>query len=227
MAIDFKTQQYRNKPVLTWWEGTIGGTGGQGVGQGEFVIADKSYREITRVRAAGTEQADQHDFVITPRGHGAVLGVRPDPVRPERPGRPGGRRAARRRDPGDRHRHRAEACSSGGRTSTSASTSRTRRCPQGDSAHLPYDYFHAELGRAGRRRQHHHVVPAHLDHYKIDRRTGKIIWRLGGKKSDFAVDERAKFAWQHDFRQRRDGTYSVFDNGTGVTKVARATPAAW
>ena len=28
----------------------------------------RSYREITRVRAAGTEQADQHDFVITPRG---------------------------------------------------------------------------------------------------------------------------------------------------------------
>jgi hypothetical protein len=34
VAIDFKTQQYRNKPVLTWWEGTIGGTGGQGVGPG-------------------------------------------------------------------------------------------------------------------------------------------------------------------------------------------------
>jgi hypothetical protein len=27
------------------------------------------------------------------------------------------------------------------------------------------------------------------------------------------------FAWQHDFRQRRDGSYSVFDNGAGVTKV--------
>ena len=68
VAIDFKVQQYRGKQVLTWWEGTIGGTGGQGVGQGEFVIADQNYREITRVRAAGTEQADQHDFVITPKG---------------------------------------------------------------------------------------------------------------------------------------------------------------
>jgi len=29
VAIDFKVQQYRNKPVLTWWEGTIGGTGGR------------------------------------------------------------------------------------------------------------------------------------------------------------------------------------------------------
>jgi len=58
VAIDFKVQQYRNKPVLTWWEGTIGGTGGQGVGQGEFVIADQSYREITRVRAVGSTNAE-------------------------------------------------------------------------------------------------------------------------------------------------------------------------
>jgi hypothetical protein len=52
--------------------------------------------------------------------------------------------------------------------------------------------------------------------YKIDRRTGKIIWRLGGKKSDLPLDEKVKFAWQHDLRQRRDGTYSIFDNGTGI-----------
>jgi hypothetical protein len=54
--------------------------------------------------------------------------------------------------------------------------------------------------------------------YKIDRKTGAVIWRLGGKKSDFPLDARSTFAWQHDFRQRRDGTYSVFDNGFGVTK---------
>ena len=88
VAIDFKVQQYRNAPVLTWWEGTIGGTGGQGVGQGEFVIADRSYREIARVRAASTDQADQHDFVITPAEHGAVLGVRGDAVRPDLARRP-------------------------------------------------------------------------------------------------------------------------------------------
>src|SRR3712207_7266468 len=25
-------------------------------------------------------------------------------------------------------------------------------------------------------------------------------------------------SWQHDFRQRRDGTYGLFDNGAGITK---------
>ena len=29
VAIDLKVQRYPGKPVLTWWEGTIGGTGGR------------------------------------------------------------------------------------------------------------------------------------------------------------------------------------------------------
>ena len=30
--------------------------------------------------------------------------------------------------------------------------------------------------------------------YKVDRRTGKILWRLGGKSSDFEMGEGARFA---------------------------------
>ncbi|MBV9536855.1 MAG: aryl-sulfate sulfotransferase [Solirubrobacterales bacterium] len=49
--------------------------------------------------------------------------------------------------------------------------------------------------------------------YKIDRRTGQVMWRLGGKSSDFDMDDDAKFAWQHDARHRSDGTVTVFDDG--------------
>jgi hypothetical protein len=91
--------------------------------------------------------------------------------------------------------------------------------PEGDSAHLPYDYFHANaVGLAA----DGNIIASsrHLwTTFKINRKTGALMWRLGGKKSDFQIDEKAKFAWQHDFRQRRDGSYSVFDNGNGVTKV--------
>jgi hypothetical protein len=48
--------------------------------------------------------------------------------------------------------------------------------------------------------------------YKIDRRTGKIIWRLGGKKSTFKLGAGVKFAWQHSIRAQPDGTYKVYDN---------------
>ena len=47
--------------MLTWWEGSHAG-----YGQGEYVILDHSYREITRVRAGNGYEGDHHEFLITP-----------------------------------------------------------------------------------------------------------------------------------------------------------------
>jgi hypothetical protein len=49
--------------------------------------------------------------------------------------------------------------------------------------------------------------------YKIDRTTGAIVWRLGGKRSDFAMGAGATFSWQHDARRQPDGTLTIFDDG--------------
>jgi hypothetical protein len=46
---------------------------------------------------------------------------------------------------------------------------------------------------------------------KIDP-SGKIIWRLGGKRNQFAIDDSLKFAAQHDARFRGKGRISFFDN---------------
>ena len=217
VAIDFKTQQYQNKQVLTWWEGTIGGTGGQGVGQGEFVIADQSYREITRVRAAGSEQADQHDFTITPKGTALFWVYDPIPYDLSALG-----------GPADGVLHDGVIQEIDIRTGQKVFEWRARDhvgtdesyapLPGGNSAHLPYDYFHANS--VGLAADGNLLVSARhtWTSYKIDKKSGKVIWRLGGKKSDFSIAEQAKFSWQHDFRQRRDGSYSVFDNGAGVTQ---------
>jgi hypothetical protein len=56
--------------------------------------------------------------------------------------------------------------------------------------------------------------------YKLDRRTGEVIWRLGGKRSDFAMGPGTRFSWQHDARQVDRTTITVFDNGSdGPTKT--------
>ena len=217
VAIDLKAQRYRNEPVLTWWEGTIGGTGGQGVGQGEFVVVDRSYREITRVRAAGTEQADQHDLVITPQNTALFWVYDPIPYDLTPVGGPAdgvlhdgvlqeidiatGRKLFEWRS--SDHVALAESYAP---------------LPQGESAHLPYDYFHANS--VGLAADGDIIISARHTWagYKLDRRSGAVRWRLGGKKSDIAVDERTSFSWQHDFRQRRDGSYGLFDNGAGITK---------
>src|SRR5262249_59101508 len=59
--------------------------------------------------------------------------------------------------------------------------------------------------------------------YEVSRKTGRILWRLGGKKSDFRMGPDTRFAWQHDVRRQADGTITVFDNGAAppVPKLTR------
>ncbi|WP_305787316.1 arylsulfotransferase family protein [Symbioplanes lichenis] len=217
VAIDFKGQTYRGEPVLTWWEGTIGGTGGQGVGQGEFVVADSAYREITRVRAVGSEQADQHDFVITPQNTALFWVYDPIPYDLTPLG-----------GPADGVLHEGVIqevdIETGERLWQWRSSEHVpidesyAPVPTGDSAHLPYDYFHANS--VGLDADGNVLVSARhtWTTYKINKQTGDIMWRVGGKKSSFTVAPDAAFSWQHDFRRRSDGTYSVFDNGAGLTQ---------
>jgi hypothetical protein len=56
--------------------------------------------------------------------------------------------------------------------------------------------------------------------YKLDRRSGEVIWRLGGKRSDFAMGPDSQFAWQHDARRLDARSLTVFDDGfDGVTRT--------
>lgn len=53
---------------------------------------------------------------------------------------------------------------------------------------------------------------------KINRLTGEIMWRFGGKKTDFTVigDEKngpEYFSYQHDIRRLKNGDITFFDNG--------------
>ena len=42
--------------------------------------------------------------------------------------------------------------------------------------------------------------------------TGRIIWRLAGKKNDFALGDGVRFAWQHDARGHPDDIITLFDD---------------
>jgi len=48
---------------------------------------------------------------------------------------------------------------------------------------------------------------------KIDRKTGDIIWSLGGKKDDFGLTTKQKFAYQHSLSFTSDHSLMIFDNG--------------
>jgi len=53
----------------------------------------------------------------------------------------------------------------------------------------------------------------------INRITGKIIWRFGGKKNQFSIDGSSPdFILQHDARLLKNNTLSLFDNGSPYTR---------
>jgi hypothetical protein len=58
--------------------------------------------------------------------------------------------------------------------------------------------------------------------YKVDRKSGKIIWTLGGKRSSFKMGPGTRFSFQHDVRIRSAGDrlITLFDNGGGPPRLS-------
>jgi hypothetical protein len=77
----------------------------------------------------------------------------------------------------------------------------------------PYDYFH--INSIDVYDEDHLLISSRntCTVYKVDRKTGKIVWRMGGKENDFEMAEGTQFAFQHDARRHPDGTITIFDNG--------------
>ena len=120
---------------------------------------------------------------------------------------------------------RSACCSNGTATRRSVSRNRTRLRPPPSRAprHPIYDYFH--INSIEPEANGNFLVSARNTHtlYEIDRKTKKILWRLGGKKSDFKMGPGTNFEWQHDARRQADGTITMFDNGAAppVEKFSR------
>jgi Arylsulfotransferase (ASST) len=202
-ATGFRVQDYRGEPVLTWWEGRTR----WGHGMGEYVILDRHYREVARVRAGDGYEGDHHELQLTPRGTAYIS------IYAER---------------------RADLTSVGlgpdGRVYDSViqeidvATGRVvwewhsvDHFPVSEGvtppkADKPHDYFH--VNAVDEDRDGNLLVSARNMHaiYKIDKRTGEPIWRLGGERSDFAMGPGADFHFQHDVVRLADGTISLFDN---------------
>src|SRR6478672_5794735 len=63
LAADFRTQTYRGKPVLTWWQGPpeLGAVSG-----GSDYIYNDRYHQIAKVKGGNGYSADGQEFLITP-----------------------------------------------------------------------------------------------------------------------------------------------------------------
>jgi hypothetical protein len=200
---DFKVQRLHGRPVLTWWEGLSV----RGLGDGEWVVVDPSYRELARFSAARGLPGDLHEFTISPWNTALVTSNEVKAWDLRGVG-------------GSRHGHVV-----GGVVQELELPSGRLLWEWHSLDHVPvretaikakpgprFDYFHInsiDVAPDGNL-----IVSARNTWaaYKLDRHTGRVLWRLGGERSDFKLGPGARFEWQHDVREHDGGLVTVFDN---------------
>jgi hypothetical protein len=204
-AFDFRAQRYRGDPVLTWWQGKVAIYRGSGVGH----IVDRSYRPVATVRAANGYHMDAHEFQLTPAGTALIMSY---VVVPWDLSKLGGRRDGLVED----NVVQEIDVKTGAllfewhALGTIGLGESYRRAPrEGGKVHDPFHLNSVALDTDGNL-----IVSARHTNalYKIDRRTGALLWRLGGKKSSFAMGPGTTFRLQHDARVQPDGAITLFDN---------------
>jgi len=210
-ATDFRAQTYLGKPVLTWWQGTISKAG---IGRGTYVVYDASYKQLATVKAAHGLDGDLHEFQLTPRGTAFI------PVY---------------------HEVAVDLRSVGGPKNGFAEDSIVQEIDlkTGKVVFEWHSLDHVPLTesiQANREPALHATKKRPLDYFHINsiadgpggtilisgrntsalyllRRDGSVVWRLGGKRSDFGPAAAVKFRYQHFARFHGPTTISLFDNG--------------
>ncbi len=202
-AMNFRVGRYHGKPVLTWWEGKAT----SGLGTGTHVVLDQSYREVARVPAGGGLQSDLHEFVLTPHSTALVTSYEQREADLSSVGGPSSGRVI------------------GGVVQELALPSGRVLFEWRSLDHIPVEETHARF--QGHPLDYFHVNSIDLladgnllvsarntwAVYKVSRASGRVIWRLGGKRSDFTMGRGTVFAWQHDARHHGHDLVSIFDDG--------------
>jgi hypothetical protein len=215
-ASDFRTQTYRGKPVLTWWQGT--GLGG--LAQGTDYIYNDHYQQIATVQAGNGLSADGHEFLITPQNTALILAYTTATADLTSIGGPAN-----------------QTVIDGVVQEIDIKTGKVL-FEWNSADHVPYSQSEQPLpASAGTPWDWFHINAVKLDtdgnllidardtwtSYKVDRHSGKIIWQLGGKASRNNFNIQAApgqvlnkagviTAWQHDFEAQGNGVYTFFDN---------------
>ena len=222
VAPDFRVQSYRGKPVLTWaqqtnFEKLAGGTSVN-------YIADDTYRIIATVTAGNGLNADAHEFLLTPQGTALVTIY--DVVT-----------AALSSVGGSKNAQVWE----GSIQEIDVSTGKVifewhslgkigfdeSYWPLPDSSTTAWDYIHIngiavdDDGNLLLSARHTSTV------YKLDRHTGEVMWRLGGKKSDFRFGTDAGFSFQHNAVAVGHNTIRIFDNEVNPKPVLPWSRVIW
>jgi hypothetical protein len=205
-AENLNEQTYEGRRVLTWWKGRVLSLG---FGQGEDIVTNSHYETIARVRGGNGLKADLHDFRVLPRDVAYITAY--NPIRCDLSS-VGGSRGGAIVDTAIEQvdmktglvRWEWHSLDHVGAAESEV------EAPTGPT---PWDYFH--INSIDPEPGGDVLISARSTWagYQLEARSGKILWRLGGNKSSFAMGPGTKMAWQHDGRMLPNGEVTFFDDG--------------
>ncbi|HEU4975253.1 MAG TPA: arylsulfotransferase family protein [Baekduia sp.] len=217
VAANLRIARFGGRRVLTWWEGPVT-VAAYGLGRG--VIADDRYRVLRTVRPGNGYGMDIHEFVVT--GDGTALFTVYAPVLVHVPGTPAGTRTFLL----DALVQQVDVATGLVMWEWHA----LGHIPLSESYATPansafYDAFHINSIQPLPRGR---VLVSARDTsavYLIRKAGGRILWRVGGKRSDLRLGPGARFWFQHDARLHPGGVLSLFDDEAGPPQKAPSSRA--
>jgi len=222
LAADFRIQTYQGESVLTWAQGP--GFEDETPGATTDYILDNTYSVVATVQAGNGYNADEHEFQLTPQNTALITAYNTVPADLSSVGGPANGSVI------DGIAQEIDVASGAvllewhSLDHVALSESYT---VVPTSAATPFDYFHinaVKLDTDG------NLLISARDTstvYKVDRTTGAVIWRLGGKLSDFALGPGVQFAYQHDAEAVDSATIRIFDNESDGIPVLPASRVIW
>ena len=205
VASDLSPQSYHGKPALSWWQGAVTNTGA--TESGEDVIVDQHYQPLARVRGKYGWLVTLHELVID-GDHAWVTANKNIPMNLSKYG----------------GAYNGALIDSAVQEYDLKTGKLLRNWDALD--HIPLSDSQASVPTNGFPWDAYHVNSIDLrgdgtflvsmrntwGAYLVDIASGRILWTLGGRHSNFKFGARAGFEWQHDARLRSASTVSVYDD---------------
>ncbi|KAF8850842.1 hypothetical protein BDZ45DRAFT_167713 [Acephala macrosclerotiorum] len=220
-AMNLRVQRYEGQDYLTFWSGTSHGAHSNG----SYYMLDSTYELIHKVSAVGADLAgDLHEFEVTDDGTALITLYQDVEIDCTSVGFEG--------------KCWINDClfqeidiKTGNlifqwRASDNVplTDSYKGRGGDGKTQDTSYDFFH--LNSIEKDSTGNYLISSRHMHaiYYIDR-TGNILWKLGGRHSDFedlSGGYASNFRWQHHARWHENHTMSLFDNNGNNVFHSRA-----
>jgi EmrB/QacA subfamily drug resistance transporter len=204
VSTNLDRQTYEGKPVLTWWQGNVTGTGE--INYGEDVVVNQHYQTVAKIRGKNGWIVTLHAMDI--RGHDAwVTANRNVPANLSNEG--GVNNGVLVQSAIQEYDLRTGKLVYTWNASDHIPLSESKTQPPTNG--FGYDAYHVNAVQILSNGEMLVSMRNTSAIYLVNIKSGKIIWTLGGKDSDFQIPKNAEFEWQHD-AQISGNTVTMFDD---------------